>query len=121
MLKKIGLPLLALAAMLIVMPTPQAKAGVRFGIGIGGPVYVAPPTVVPAPAYPPAYVAPAPGYYNAPDYYNPYPVYPYPVAPGYVYPYATWGWGGHAYFGGHGGYGGHGYAGRGFGHGFGRR
>lgn len=43
MLKKIGLPLLAMAAMLIVMPAPQAKAGVRFGVAVGGPVYVAPP------------------------------------------------------------------------------
>ena len=115
MLKKIGLPLLALATMLIVMPTPQAKAGVRFGVAIGGPVYVAPAPVVPAPVYPPAYVAPAPGYYN------PYPVYPYPVAPSYVYPYATWGWGGRAYFGGHDHYVGRGFAGRGFGHGYGRR
>jgi hypothetical protein len=81
MLKKIGLPLLTLAAMLIVMPAPQAKAGVRFGVYLGGPAYVAP-----APVYP----YPAPGYYNAySGYYNAYPAYPY-VAPGYVYPYNTW-------------------------------
>jgi hypothetical protein len=76
MLKKIGIPLLTLAAMLILIPAPQANAGVRFGVYVGGPAYVAP-----APVYPYAY--PAPGYYNA------YPAYPYP-APAYVYPYATW-------------------------------
>jgi hypothetical protein len=110
MLKKIGIPLLTLAALLIVMPTPQAKAGVRFGVYLGAPAYVAP-----APVYPPAYVAPAPGYYN------PYPAYAYPVAPAYVYPYANWGWGGRAYIGGPGHYVGRGYVGHGFdGHGFAR-
>jgi hypothetical protein len=97
MLKKIGIPLLALAALVIVMPTPQAKAGVRFGVYLGAPAYV-----TPAPVYPPAYVAPAPGYYN------PYPAYAYPAP--YVYPYASWGWGGHAYRD-------HGYDGRDWGHG----
>jgi hypothetical protein len=87
MLKKIGIPLLTLAAMLFVIPTPQAKAGVRFGVYLGGPAYVAP-----APVYPYA----APGYqYAAPGYYSA-PAYPY-VAPGYVYPYSTWG--GRAYWG----------------------
>ncbi len=83
MLNKIGIPLLTLAAMLILIPAPQAKAGVRFGVYLGAPSYVAP-----APVYPYAY--PAPGYYNA------YPAYPYP-APAYVYPYATWR--GQAYWG----------------------
>lgn len=86
MLKKVGIPLLTLAAMLILIPAPQAKAGVRFGVYLGAPAYVAP-----APVYPPySYVAPAPGYYN------PYPAYGYPAP--YVYPYATWGWGGHAHW-----------------------
>ena len=103
MIRKLGIPALALAAMLFFIPTPQAKAGVHFGVAIGGPAYVAP-----APVYPP-YVAPAPGYYA------PYPAYTYPV-PTYVYPYADlgFGWGG--------GWLGHGYAGHyayhgGFGHG----
>jgi hypothetical protein len=74
MLKKIGFPLLTLAALLMVMPAPQAKAGVRFGVHLGGPAYVAP-----APVYP----------YAAPGYYNAYPAYPY-AGPGYVYPYNTW-------------------------------
>ena len=68
MLKKIGIPILTLAAMLILIPAPQARAGVRFGVYIGGPAYVAT-----APVYPYAYPAPA-----------------------YVYPYATWR--GHAYW-----------------------
>jgi hypothetical protein len=76
MLKKIGIPLLTLAAMLVLVPAPQAKAGVRFGVYVGAPAYVAP-----APVFPYAY--PAPGYYTA------YPAYPYP-APAYVSPYAAW-------------------------------
>lgn len=66
MLRKLGIPTLALAAALMVVP---AKAGVRFGVAIGGPVY--------APAYP---------YYSAPYY-------------GYGYPYAYgyYGWYGHHY------------------------
>jgi hypothetical protein len=75
MLKKIGIPVMALAAMLILMTPPQASAAVRFGVYLGGPVYA-------YPAYP-AYAYPNPGYYNA------YPAYPYP-APAYVYPYSTW-------------------------------
>jgi hypothetical protein len=110
MLKKIGIPLLTLAASLMVMPTPQAKAGVRFGVYLGAPAYVAP-----APVYPPAYVAPAPGYYNA------YPAYGYPVAPAYVYPYANFGWGGRAYYGGSGRYVGHGFEGHSYARGHGRR
>ncbi len=106
MLKKIGIPLLTLAAALILIPAPQAKAGVRIGVAVGGPAVVvgAPAYVAPAPVYP--VPAPAPGYYNA------YPAYPYP-APVYVAPYAYWGWGGHAYWGpGH--YAGRAFVGRGF-------
>ncbi len=72
MLKKIGLPLIALLALLVfVNPTP-AKAGVHFGVAIGGayPVPVAP-------------VVPYAGY-AAPYYGAPYPAYGY-AAP--VYPY----------------------------------
>jgi len=73
MLKKIGFPILALAAMLVLIPVPKASAAARFGVYVGGPAY----------AYP-AYPYPAPGpYYNA---YPPYPAYAYP-APAYVSPY----------------------------------
>ena len=58
MLKKIGLPAIALLAMLSFAPHP-AKAAVRFGVYVGGPVYTAPyypPVVAPAPVV----VAPGP-------------------------------------------------------------
>ena len=108
MLKKIGLPMLALAGMLVFAAPPKADARVRFGIGIGGPVYTAP-----VPAYPYGYAAP---YAYGPNYYAaPAPVYPYDYgyAP-YAYPY----YGGGVSFGFGGGHGyarGHDY-GRGGGH-----
>ena len=74
MLKKIGIPALALCAMMVLIPPPRANAAVRFGVFIGGPVYGYP--VYPAPPPPPVY-------YNA---YPAYPVYPY-AGPAYVYPY----------------------------------
>ena len=70
MLRKLGIPALALAALMTIVPA--ASAGVRFRVGIGGPVYA------PAPYY---------GYY-----YNPY--YAYPAYP-YVGVYGGWGWHGH--------------------------
>ena len=74
MLKKIGIPALALGAMMFLIPLTRANAAVRFGVFIGGPAY----------GYP-AYPAPPP----PPVYYNPYPAYPvYPyVGSAYVYPY----------------------------------
>jgi hypothetical protein len=79
MLKKIGIPMMALAGALMFAAPHPAKAGVRFGVGIGVPVYT-------APAYP---VYPAPYPYVAPA-----PVYP---GPAYVAPYVGfgggWGWG----------------------------
>jgi hypothetical protein len=79
MLKKIGIPALALLAMLVLASPPPAAAEVHFGVFVGPP----------APAYP-VY----PGYYNA-------PVYPYPyVAPGYAYPgyaYPAYGYGYYGY------------------------
>jgi hypothetical protein len=81
MLKKIGFPLVALLALFLLIPTPQAKAGVHFGIGIGVPAY---------PVYP-AY--PAYGYADPYGYYNySYPAYSYPyVTP--VYPNYSYGYG----------------------------
>jgi hypothetical protein len=55
MLKKIGLPVIALLGMLAMAPH-QAKAAVRFGVAIGAPAYTYPVY----PAYPPA-VAVVPG------------------------------------------------------------
>jgi hypothetical protein len=77
MLKKIGLPFLAMAALLMVVPAQKANAAVRFGVVVGGPVYA-------YPAYPGPYAYP----YSDP-YYNPYPSYVAP-APGYVYGYGGW-------------------------------
>src|SRR5260370_19713000 len=75
MLKKLGIPILVLAAMLSIAPKP-AKAETRFGLYLGAP---APPVYVdpyydpyyynPYYAYPPyAWRAPAPYYYYAPRY-----------------------------------------------------
>ena len=73
MIKKLGIPILALAALLCFGAPRKAEAAVRFGIGVGV-----------APAYP--YYSP---YYAAPVPYSPY-VDPYDYAyPGYVAPYAA--------------------------------
>ena len=77
MLKKIGLPLLALTGLLMVVPAQKADAAVRVGVAVGGPAYA-------YPAYPGPYAYP----YSDP-YYNPYPSYVAP-APGYVYGYGGW-------------------------------
>lgn len=62
MLKKIGLPLMALAGILAVAPH-QAEAAVRFGVYVGAPAYTVRAPYVRVPAYvAPAYVAPAPVY-----------------------------------------------------------
>ncbi|HUO32096.1 MAG TPA: hypothetical protein VMU80_22950 [Bryobacteraceae bacterium] len=74
MLKKLGIPTLLLAAGLMAVP---ASAAVRFGVGIGGPVY--------APAYP----------------YYAYPYYSYPSPYGYPYVYGGWGWHGGWHWHGH--------------------
>jgi hypothetical protein len=77
MLKKLALPVVALAMILILTSAP-AKAAVRFGVTIGPPVYT-------YPAYP---------YYSAP-YVDPYyaPNYYYAPAPAYVYPSPSFGFG----------------------------
>jgi hypothetical protein len=79
MLKKFGLPILALAAMLAFVPAQAKAAHWSFGIGVA-PAY---------PVYPYAYSYP---YYS--PYYTPY-YYNSPYA--YSYPY----YGGGVYFGGH--------------------
>ena len=73
MLKKLGFPVIALAAMLTFFtPTAaQAKSHWHFGVGIGGPVYTYP-----------GYVAPYPYDYGYTPYFDPY----------YAF---GWGWSGH--------------------------
>lgn len=68
MLKKIGIPVVALLAMAAFAAPSPARAGVHFGVGI----YAAPPVyTVPAPVYPDYY-------YDAPyTYTTPYPAYGY--------------------------------------------
>ena len=74
MLKKLGLPLLFVPAMLMVVGTAPASAGVHIGVYLGGPSYVAPPPVYYEPDYgPPRYYAPAPVYgygYVRPRFYD---------------------------------------------------
>ncbi len=97
MLKKIGLPMIALAGILAFGAPRAAEARVHFRVAIGGPVYTAP---YPYYGYAPApYVDP----YYAPTYVAPAP---------YVAPYLGFGVGiGGGYYGGYGhGYVGHGYA-----------
>ena len=66
MLKKLGLPVLALAAMLALANPSKADAKVRFGVYVGTPGYYS---------------------YTYPNtYYAPYPYYAYP-GPVYVYPH----------------------------------
>ena len=82
MLRKIGIPLLALVAFLLVISPPQASAKWHFGVYVGPPVYTYPP---------------APYVYGYP-YSYPYPPYSrYYVQPGYAYPYGYstyYSWGG---------------------------
>src|ERR1700730_12451548 len=70
LLTKIGIPMLALMALLAFVAPRTADAAVRFGVYLGGPVY---------PTYPYVYSYP---YYD--PYYGPYA---YPYAHGYAYPY----------------------------------
>jgi hypothetical protein len=96
MLKKIGLPMIALAGLMAFASPRPADARVRFGVSIGGPVYTAPVAPYPyAPAYVDPYYAPAPAYVAPPYYYE----------PGITFGIGG-GWGG--------GYYGHGYYGRGY-------
>lgn len=65
MLKKLGIPALALVAMLTLISPPKANARVRFGVTVGSPYYY-------------TYPAPYPYVYS-----YPYSYYGYPHA--YVY------------------------------------
>jgi hypothetical protein len=66
MLKKLGIPTLALVAMLTLISPPTANARVRFGVTVGSPYYY-------------TYPAPYPYVYSYPYYYSyPRPVYVYP-------------------------------------------
>jgi hypothetical protein len=71
LLRKLGIPAIALAGMLALFSPSSADAKVRFGVQIG---------------VPPVYTYPYP-YYS--PYYSPY--YAYPYSYGYYGPYATWG------------------------------
>ncbi|HWC96881.1 MAG TPA: hypothetical protein VG456_09035 [Candidatus Sulfopaludibacter sp.] len=93
MLKKLGLPVLALGALMAFAAPQKADARVRFGVSIGGPVYTAP-----APVYPYGYGYPYQGYPN--NYVA--PAAPYAYGYGYDYPYATPYYGGGVTFGFHG-------------------
>ena len=81
-LKKFGLPVLALAGMMLFVGVPNADAAVHFGVYLGAPY-----------AYPYAYGNPY-GYPYA------YPNYDYPYGYGY-YSYPYYGGGYYGYWGGH--------------------
>jgi hypothetical protein len=80
MLKRFGIPVLVLLALLIVVSPPRANAAVRFGVWVNGPTYG--PVY---PGYPYVYSDPYPYpysyyYHSRPYRYNYYspPVYAYP-------------------------------------------
>src|SRR6266478_1515808 len=86
MLKRIGIPVLVLLALLLLMVfgTPQANAAVRFGVWVNGPAYG--PVY---PGYPYVYSDPYPYPYSTYYYYpRPYRSYYY-SAPVYGYGYTT--------------------------------
>ena len=86
-LTKLGLPILALAGMMMFVGAPKADAAVRFGIGIGVPYGYSYP-------YPYAYG----GYY---PYAYPYPYYGYYGRSVYVGPSFYWSNGHRVYYRGH--------------------
>lgn len=81
MLKSLGLPLLALAAMLSFASPKPAEAKVHFGVVVGAP-----------PVYSYQYCSPYDPYCSPYTYSYPYAYsYPYPYYQPYVY--GGWGWG----------------------------
>jgi hypothetical protein len=85
MLKKLGLPVMALAALLTFATPKPAAAKVHFGVVVG-----APPVYTPyCSAYDP-YCSP-----YAYTYTSPYSPYAYPYSYGYPAPYVYGGWGWH--------------------------
>ncbi|MDP8981184.1 MAG: hypothetical protein M3O35_11395 [Acidobacteriota bacterium] len=70
MSKRIGIPVFVLVALLVVLSAPQANAGVRFGVFVGGPAYG--PVY---PGYPYVYSDPYPYPYRTYYYARPYPYY----------------------------------------------
>lgn len=100
MLKKLGLPMMALAGLMVFAAPQKADARVRFGVAIGGPVYTAPVPVAP---YAYGYSYPEyPNYYTAPDYGYVAPApYVAPVEPYYGGGFSIGFGGGHYYRGGH--------------------
>jgi hypothetical protein len=77
---RIAVPALALGALLMAAP-PKAKAGVRFGVYVGGPAYS-----YPVDPYAYQHQSPYPDYY----YSSPYPYSYSAPAPVYVAPYNNW-------------------------------
>jgi hypothetical protein len=78
MFKKIGIPIFAVLAFMVLLAPTHANAGVRFGVTVGPPVYYAPPYVYsyPYPYYDPyAYGYAYPRYYYRYPYYSGYPYY----------------------------------------------
>jgi hypothetical protein len=102
MLKKLGLPIMALAALMAFAVPQKADARVRFGISFGAPVYTAPVPVAP---YAYGYSYPDyPNYYSAPAPVDPYAYdYGYVAPAPYVAPVAPY-YGFSLGFGGHHGY-----------------
>ena len=70
MMKRIGIPVFVLLALLMVFGTPQANAAVRFGVFVGGPAYG--PVYS---GYPYVYSDPYPYPYRTYYYTRPYPYY----------------------------------------------
>src|SRR3977135_2097450 len=72
MFKKIGIPIFAVLALMVLLAPIHANAGVRFSVGVG-PAYYPPPYVYTYPyPYPYAYGYPYPSNYYYAPYRSPY-------------------------------------------------
>jgi hypothetical protein len=74
MFKKIGIPIFAVLAVMVLLAPTHANAGVRFGVTVGPPVYYAPPYAY---SYPYPYDPYVYGYAYPRYYRYPYSAYPY--------------------------------------------